>query len=409
MLCIFLILGAISASSESQEKDVKIETLQNANNAIQATHDATISALRRLAPTMNEELRRSSETASQCFSDRQGNCVGEGQLGEQAGLAEESEVSNRVVALAAAAKEDQQETRFVSKGFTCSKSTDHMGAWISTYTPTVSGTAATFSQVMLTALGKPEAVERVGYERNRSKKGKETLQDFAGKRKQSNKKGKQSNKKGKQSNKKGKQSNKKGEQSNKKGKQRLAAALGESDMKSDVRSLTHSANEYLTEDNKLCRVTTARGELFLRGMAMVVEGKATSASMAISFVKMTVCKQRALGFKYPGVQGSGSRALCADHSVAVPPSSSAGLGESPRKGKKAAKKAARAAHSAEDAVTAALGKATPKREDKLPSCCEVKKIIVRCKVTYTNPANKTMVTEKCEHNPAANVFSVQVV
>ena len=52
------------------------------------------------------------------------------------------------------------------------------------------------------------------------------------------------------------------------------------------------------------------------GLEMIVKGQPTDASMTVTFLKMTVCKQRDPTFKLPGVKTTDAKlAVCADHTI----------------------------------------------------------------------------------------------
>jgi hypothetical protein len=257
-------------------------------------------------------------------------------------------------------------------------------------------------------------------------------------------------------------------------------------------TLVHSAGEYMTEDGKRCRITTARGTLKLNGMEMVVGGCSASASLEVSFIKMTICKQRTAPTTV-----AGKKALCADHtSGATGSNSNQPVSDKPAKGSGkglGAGEQNKNAPAARQGATRRLldldvldaldehtlrGNKEDKKEDKKednkkkatpapapattpapapatklaattpattpaptgntlsalsqnsligvaqeePSCCDVKKIIVACTVSYVVPLlsppiviNGTSytaaqtVTQQCANNHAANVWSVQVV
>ena len=162
-------------------------------------------------------------------------------------------------------------------------------------------------------------------------------------------------------------------------------------------TVEYAANEYLTSDKMKCRITSSYGTLNVAGMEMVVDGKPTLATMKVSFIKMSMCKERPLGFAYPGIRGAGNsthlkrwtrkamRALCADHNVRPDPIAAAAV---PRR-------------------VVPGGSATTSH----PSCCVVRKIIVACSVAYVKTSIgglQTPVLLPCHQSPAANSWSAQV-
>lgn len=232
----------------------------------------------------------------------------------------------------------------------------------------------------------------------------------------------------------------------KKGKRR-ETRLGSTDGKHGgatatvVPAVVHSANEFYTTDEKMCRVTTSSGSVTIGGIQTFDAGVPATASMTISYVKMSVCKQRGVNFRYKGVSSlmPKSKARCADATVArVKATDAAGVALTTGKYLKdrswapndaIATIARRRANGVvtlssqtsssrrllftaptASAATAAASPSSPAASavateaTSFPSCCYSKKSIVQCHVTVgTKPA------ALCSTNAAATFWSAQVV
>ena len=206
-LCATLALCFLITAAANFEEDEIVFSSQNA-------------AVRHLSPSTRALIAKELEAAKTCISDRHGRCikeVSEAELGEHVG--------------ATAKIRKGKASSFVSKGFICSSSTDHMKHWITSSADTTSPTVSlvTAGTSVDTASVEAVSLNRLTMTASSGVVAAQQAQTQAHK-----------------------------------GKKRLGET-GKPPPPPPPPPLIHSAAEYITSDQKMCRVTTARGTMAMTG------------------------------------------------------------------------------------------------------------------------------------------------